>query len=83
MLVEINRRGFKALEIYNDYSELFDFVDTLPPVTPQPKMEHWYKKELPNGRWICSCSKCDYNGRFEWVACPNCGAKMEVKEWQK
>lgn len=35
VLDEINRIGIKAFETYNDYSELFDFVDCLPPVTPQ------------------------------------------------
>lgn len=35
VLEEINRVGVKGFETYNDYSQLFDFVDTLPPVNPQ------------------------------------------------
>ncbi len=40
VLDEINRVGVKGFETYNDYSQLFDFVDTLPPATPQPKIGH-------------------------------------------
>ena len=32
---EINRMGINAFKTYNDYSELFDFVDSLPSLTPQ------------------------------------------------
>jgi hypothetical protein len=35
VLDEINRIGIKAFETYNDYSQLYDFIDTLPPVIPQ------------------------------------------------
>lgn len=31
---EINRMGINAFKTYNNYSELFDFVDSLPSVTP-------------------------------------------------
>lgn len=37
VLDEINRIGIKAFETYNDYSELYDFVDGLPFVTPKEK----------------------------------------------
>lgn len=35
VLDEINRIGINAFVTYNDYSGLFDFVDTLPPVQPE------------------------------------------------
>ena len=35
VLDEINRIGVKAFETYNDYSKLFDFVDSLPSVSTE------------------------------------------------
>lgn len=55
-------------------------IDYLPSVTPKSRTGYWYKKELPNGHWKCACSECDYGGRFEWIACPNCGAAMSKQE---
>lgn len=45
VLEEINRVGIKAFKTYNDYSQLFDFVDTLPSVNPQSKMNVERKSE--------------------------------------
>lgn len=83
VLDEINRIGVKAFETYNDYSELFDFVDSLPSVSTEK-----------TGRWITidyqrdyfKCSECNSEGvattvmhKPVWKYCPNCGAKMEVE----
>ena len=38
VLDEINEVGVKGFETYNDYSQLYDFVDTLPSVTPKGKI---------------------------------------------
>lgn len=64
-------------------------VETLQPVTPQPKKGHWiYDKSIDN--WICS--KCGetpktigYVGSDAFMAehfkyCNHCGAKMEESE---
>ena len=56
-------------------------VETLPPVTPQPKIGRW----VENDRGICSCcGKYKYEGidgsiyDDAWFPsyCPNCGEKM-------
>ena len=80
VLDEINRIGIKAFETYNDYSELYDFVDGLPPVTPKEKTGHWRHYE---GMLICSeCGTEFYDDIMEYCGddvpkcCPNCGAKM-------
>lgn len=56
-----------------------DAIDSLPPVTPQPKTGHWI--------WCIGshkCSNCEEYTCFSHKEllryCPNCGAKMEVSE---
>ena len=65
---------------------LDNYINSLPPVTPQPKTGHWIKKEDDTCWWYV-CSECeqeplknrwnndDVLSRF----CPNCGARM-IKE---
>jgi hypothetical protein len=55
-------------------------VETLPPVTPQPKIGHWRHYE---GMLICSkCGSEFYDDIMEYCGddvpkcCPDCGAKM-------
>lgn len=48
VLDEINRIGIKAFETYTDYSQLYDFVDTLPSVT-QESDEQLYKNGFADG----------------------------------
>ena len=77
----INRVGIKGFKTYNDYSQLYDFVDTLPAVNSQPKSGHWTYKIYggfhEEGNW--HCSKCDYvfNGGYGHAKyCPECGCEM-------
>ena len=58
VLEEINRIGINAFATYNDYSGLFDFVDTLPSVQPEQKLirckdcKHLYQDgECPLRLW--------------------------------
>ena len=59
-------------------------VESLPPVTPKPKMGHWIK----DNPWTKAyCSKCGESciglHGFDFIItdfCPNCGAKMEESE---
>ncbi|MBQ7265123.1 MAG: hypothetical protein IJS61_03405 [Firmicutes bacterium] len=88
VLDEMIQIGMETFKTYNDYSKLFDFVDNMPSVTPQPKTGHWIEKDGYDGDTYYDCSEC---GEI-WVAiegtpwdngmnyCPNCGAKMEVEE---
>lgn len=55
-----------------------EFVEDLPPVTPQPKTGHWIYKQYDGypecGNW--HCSECDEIDNRTSAYCPNCGAKM-------
>lgn len=59
-----------------------EFVESLPPVTPQQKVGKW----IYTGDYITDgmlkCSECgfehDVSERF--VYCPNCGKRMEIEE---
>ena len=57
---------------------LFEKIDKLPSVTPQPKMGQWITGKDEYGdvyEAVCSC--CDKNGNHKWAYCPNCGYKMQ------
>ena len=88
---KINNIGAKGFVDYNSYSEMFDFVDTLPPVTPKQRMGKWIyekRKRLVNETdegavyvtdYWCKCSKCggDFGYRkMKDAFCKYCGAKM-------
>ena len=47
VLDEINRIGVKGFETYNDYSQLYDFVDTLSSVKPQEPKWIFVSERLP------------------------------------
>ena len=45
------------------------FVEQLPPVTPQPKIGHWIKRD---GYW--ECSECHAERAYGNEYCPDCGS---------
>jgi hypothetical protein len=47
-------------------------VETLPPVTPQPKTGHWIFDEILDKHYYCS--ECKSMGVDYWDFCPNCGS---------
>ncbi len=51
--------------------EIQNIVNSLPPVTPQPKMGHWI--DVFGG---CECSECGCLEAGYSDYCPDCGAKM-------
>lgn len=59
---------------------LINYIEQLPPVTPQPKTGQWIERFDKSDKWY-ECDQChtDWGGAVNF--CPNCGAKMqEVKE---
>ena len=71
-------------------NNLLDFIEQLPPVTPQPKMGRWIYGEdnLGTGRDGWYCNQCGHFEFWDYSSdmnnaklnlpnpCPNCGAKM-------
>lgn len=52
-------------------------VETLPPVTPQPKTGHWINGDCKGGNCsICGEYYAFYPESGDFNYCPNCGAKM-------
>lgn len=86
----IDEMGDTNMDIYTE--EVKDFVRSLPPVTPQPKIGEWLEKEVNSDKVIeewqsARCSVCDkyhttpymyYFSHYEY--CPHCGSKMEVSD---
>lgn len=72
--------------IYGEYKYsnamkyLYDRIDRLPSVTPQPKTGHWIEHQHEAGEnWEFSqyeCSECHVWGDDNSDYCPNCGAEM-------
>ena len=65
---------------------IVDYIESMPPVTPQPKTGHWIEHNH-NGIGHIECSEC-----HSWFLmlrllrnsyCPNCGAEMEGEEESK
>ena len=55
-------------------------LSLLPSVTPQQRTGHWITSHIPESM-LCECSECGFTcGAYSFNYCPNCGAKMEVKE---
>ena len=77
-----------ALDCINGVEEV---LRSLPSAQPEPKEGHWilYDKRFPWRTWY-KCSECgnylDFSGvnggRVEPHFCPNCGAKMEEKQYE-
>lgn len=71
-------------------TELMNRINSLPPVTPQPRTGKWEihfilnERYLPKFTQICICKRCGgklyrYEGQ-DISFCPSCGAKMEEGE---
>lgn len=77
MREESNYYQFK----FSGMSEALGAVENLPSVTPQQRTGRWIKQ---NYGWNWQCSECGFvtppSAKEIFTFCPNCGAKMEVKE---
>ena len=71
---------------------LINYIEQLPPVTPQPKMGRWIEVDIGNCRATLKCSVCDrvieptftfgeysYEDINRYYPYCHCGAKMEVE----
>jgi uncharacterized membrane protein YvbJ len=57
------------------YKRFVKGVNSLPPVTPQPKTGHWIDRDVYDAdRW--KCSECGRTEPYKENYCPKCGAKM-------
>lgn len=72
----LDARGVKAIMTFEHFKEL---LDDLPPVIPQPKTGHWHRVTDKAGYLVWECN-CGWQQRLATNFCPDCGAKMEVKE---
>ena len=74
-----------------NYEDAVAEMENLPSVTPQQRTGRWIKTRLDDEPdkicddcgtycWKCSTCGCDASGWGNFKYCPNCGAKMEVKE---
>ena len=82
-------RGIDLTE-FADCTVFDEFVDSIPPVTPQPKTGKWItkiKSDLRGDMWPTNpkCSECGgepyfSNTIYNYKFCPYCGAKMESEE---
>lgn len=78
-----DKRGIDLSKYMEEpYKSFCKFIDSIPPVTPKPKMGHWLVKGQD-----AYCSTCNiesaYNpfGASEFSDyCPHCGAKMESED---
>ena len=58
--------------------EMLNEIDNLPSVEPERKTGHWIDTDNYYQRW--KCSECGCHTRdAEPNYCPNCGAKMEMR----
>lgn len=58
-----------------------EFVESLPPVIPQPKIGRWWERNTyPQESRSWDCSECQEIVFEKTNYCPNCGAKMEGEE---
>ena len=61
---------------------IVEYIDKLPPVTPQPKTGQWIASDISKEKYVCSecggaCWYYDHEGDVAKSRyCPNCGAKM-------
>lgn len=70
-----------GVEIIKSYAVPVEYIEQLPPVTPQLKTGHWLPYAEENGKtvkWVCSSCrrvKSITNDKTEY--CPVCGAEMQ------
>lgn len=65
----------------DNWNELMECINSLPPVTPQPKIGRWAILKDEYGDIVDAvCSCCDEHGNHKWTFCPHCGARMEVED---
>ena len=67
--------------VYDGYCRLKCDLWNLPSVTPQPKMGRWVNRtgNRKDG-YEYTCDSCKKISLTNFKYCPNCGARMEVKE---
>lgn len=55
-------------------------IERVPAAEPV-RRGHWEKGD-PTGAnpYMARCSECERLGLYDWVCCPNCGAKMDGDE---
>lgn len=76
LIAETNRNGLGYIST-KVFKILYDGIDNLPSVTPQPKMGRWIDSHIPESM-LCECSECGFTcGAYSFNYCPNCGARME------
>jgi len=66
-------KGEKAISL-----DTVGTIKTLPSV--QPKTGVWILTPMPSDNYRYKCSICNRHHRERYDYCPNCGAKMRVKE---
>ncbi len=78
-----DEENWADIERQEELEKSYDYVKSLPPVTPQPKIGRWIR--FDEGKLKCSACEIIHliaqypSGNIGW--CPNCGAKMqEIKE---
>lgn len=59
---------------------IVDYIESMPPVTPKPKMGHWIDVESLDSALWHACSECGETEYYATNYCPNCGAKMQEVE---
>lgn len=72
-----------------DIRGLLDELENLPPAQPERKMGAWMPYDTIPRYVICRCSACGtdilvpcINDKTIFNYCPNCGAKMEEKQYE-
>lgn len=70
---ETTRTG---VDIINTIDKITDFIESLPATDVQP-VKHGQWEDCSNG-WMCSC--CERDNTKDTPFCPNCGARMDLKD---
>lgn len=72
--------GLGEFHRYDDYVKMKNYLKSLPPVTPQPKMGRWnFTKHYGRDYYVCSVCGMERmdDHSIGWNYCLNCGAKMQ------
>lgn len=57
-----------GIEIINGYAVPVEYIENLPPVTPQQKMGRWVEEIISVGIRKVVCSECGCSAHFEYVS---------------